>query len=65
MRNIDTFPVLPELSTIDFSCTSEVRELIKERCHHLFSPQEDCYIDAYMDVTEDLFAGRPLPFMHN
>ena len=58
MINNVTFPVLPELSAIDFSCTSEVRNLIKERCHHLFGPHGDDCIDEYMDATEDLFAGR-------
>jgi hypothetical protein len=45
MRNIDTFPVLSELSTIDFSCTSDVRDLTRERWHHLFGSQDDGYID--------------------
>jgi hypothetical protein len=58
MRNIDTFPALPELSTIDFSRTSDVRNLTRERWHHLFGSQDDSYIDEYMDITEDLFAGR-------
>jgi hypothetical protein len=52
------FPVLPELSAIDFSSTSDVRALCKERLHHLFDGQDDGYIDEYMDAIEDLFAGR-------
>jgi len=52
------FPVLPELSAIDFSSTSDVRTLTRERLHHLFGPQDDDYIDEYMDAIEDLFAGR-------
>ena len=58
MLNNVTFPILPELSTIDFTCTSEVRELIRERFHNLFGQQDDAYIDVYMDRTEDLFAGH-------
>jgi len=52
------FPVLPELSAIDFTSTSDVRALCRERLHHLFGVQEDDYIDEYMDAIEDLFAGR-------
>jgi hypothetical protein len=51
-------PVLPELSAIDFSSTSDVRTLIVERFHHLFGPLDDDYIGEYMDAIEDLFAGR-------
>jgi hypothetical protein len=58
MRNNVTFPVLRSLSAIDFTCSSEVRKLTKERCHHLFGSQDDGYIDEYMDATEDLFSGR-------
>ncbi len=58
MLNNVNFPALSDLSTIDFSCASEVRNLTKERCQHLFGPQDDGYIDEYMTVTEDLFAGR-------
>ena len=52
------FPVLPELSAIDFSSTSDARTLIIERLHHLFGPLDDGYIGEYMDAIEDLFAGR-------
>ncbi|MFC1797214.1 hypothetical protein ACFL1V_08980 [Pseudomonadota bacterium] len=52
------FPVLPELSAIDFTSTSDVRALCRERLHHLFGRQDDDYIDEYMDAIEDLFAGR-------
>ena len=58
MRNKVTFPVLPELSVIDFTSTSEVGHLVTERCHHLFGSQDDAYIDEYMDVTDGLFTGR-------
>jgi len=57
MRTEVTFPVLPELSTIDFSCTSDVRSLVRERCHHLFGSQEGGYIDEYMDAIDGLFTG--------
>lgn len=57
MRNNVAFPVLPELSAIDFSRTSDVRDLTRERCRHLFGPQDDGFIDEYMDATEDLFTG--------
>ena len=52
------FPVLPELSAIDFSSTTDVRTLIIERLHHLSGPLDDDYIGEYMDAIEDLFAGR-------
>ena len=52
------FPVLPELSAIDFTSASDVRTLCKERLRHLFGVQDDDYIDEYMDAIEDLFAGR-------
>ena len=52
------FPVLPELSAIDFSSTSDVRTLTRERFHHLFGPLNDDYIGEYMDAIEDLFEGR-------
>jgi hypothetical protein len=58
MLNNRTFPELPDLSTIEFSNTRDVRTLIKERCHHLFGSQVDCFIDEYMDTIEELFTGR-------
>jgi len=58
MRNKVTFPVLPELSAIDFTSTREVGLLVKERCHHLFGSQEDGFIDEYMEATDGLFTGR-------
>jgi hypothetical protein len=58
MRNEVTFPVLPDLSVIDFNCTSEVLNLTRERCSHLFGPQNNGYLDEYMDAIDDLFAGR-------
>lgn len=58
MRSNVTYPVLPELESIDFSCTREIRQLARDRCRHMFGSQDDGYIDEYMDATEDLFAGR-------
>ena len=58
MKNSVRFPVLPELSGIDFSSTSDVRELTRERCRHMFGPQHDGFVDEFMDATEDLFTGR-------
>jgi hypothetical protein len=58
MRDAVKFPVLPELSAIDFSSTADVRALVRERCRHLFNPADDGYIDEYMDAVEDLFTGR-------
>ena len=58
MLNNVNFPVLPVLSKIDFTCSSEVCKLTKERYHHLFGSQDDDFIDSYMDATENLFAGR-------
>ena len=58
MRNKVTFPVLPELSSIDFTQASQVRDLTRERWGNLFGAQDDGYIDEYMGATEDLFTGR-------
>jgi len=52
------FPVLPDLSEIDFTRTSDVRNLTMERCRHLFGPQHNGYIDEFMEAIDDLFAGR-------
>jgi hypothetical protein len=58
MRDAVKFPVLPELSAIDFSSTADVRALVRERCQYLFNSADDGYIDEYMDAVEDLFTGR-------
>jgi hypothetical protein len=58
MRDTVKFPVLPDLSVIDFSCTSDVRTLVKERRQHMFGVRGNGYIDEYMDAIADLFAGR-------
>ena len=58
MRNKVTFPVLPDLSAIDFTRTSDVRDLTRERSSHLFGPQHNGYLDEYLDAIDDLFAGR-------
>jgi hypothetical protein len=55
--NTDEFPELPELSSIDFSRTADVRMLVRERHQRLFGPGGDGYIDEYMDATESLFSG--------
>jgi len=57
-RGTVKFPVLPNLSAIDFTHTSDVCSLTKERCHHLFGPRHGAYIDEYMDAIDDLFSGR-------
>ncbi len=58
MRDEVRFPVLPDLSSIDFSCTAGIRELVRERRDHLFGPPEVEYIDGFMDAIDELFAGR-------
>jgi hypothetical protein len=58
MRDTVKFPVLPDLSVIDFSCTSDVRTLVNERRQHMFGVRGDGYIDEYMEAIADLFAGR-------
>ena len=58
MRDTVKFPVLPDLSVIDFSCTSDVRTLVKERRQHMFGVRDDGYIDEYMEAIAELFAGR-------
>jgi hypothetical protein len=57
MRTKVTFPVLPELSSIDFSDTSEVRDLVAERCRNMFGQRDAGYIDEYMDAIDGLFTG--------
>ena len=57
MLNKVKFPVLPELSAIDFTSTSEVGPLVRERCRHLFGSQDDGYIDEYMEAIDGLFTG--------
>lgn len=58
MRDSVKFPVLPELSTIDFSSVAGVRELTRERFRHLFLSADAAYIDEYMEAIEGLFAGE-------
>jgi len=58
MRDSVKFPVLPELSAIDFSSSADVRDLVRERLHHLFGAAGNGYIDEHMAAIEDLFAGR-------
>jgi hypothetical protein len=57
MRDSVKFPELPDLSTIDFTSTGEVRQLIRKRYRHLYGMADDQYIDEYMDAIEGLFAG--------
>ncbi len=58
MKDTVKFPVLPDLSKIDFSTTADVRSLVKERHQHLFDGLDDGYIDVYMDAVDELFTGR-------
>jgi hypothetical protein len=58
MRDKVTFPMLPDLASIDFSRTSEVGALIRERRAHAFGPRDDAWIDEHMEAIEGLFAGR-------
>ena len=58
MRDSVKFPELPDLSTIDFTSTGDVRELIRERFRHLYGMADDHYIDEFMDTVEGLFAGN-------
>ena len=52
------FPTPPDLSAIDFTDVTDIRNLIRQRLHHMFGPQGDDYIDEYTKTTEDLFSGR-------
>ncbi|MBT8048238.1 MAG: HD domain-containing protein [Xanthomonadales bacterium] len=65
MKNNVTFPLLPKLAQIDFSCTAQVRELARERYLHMFGVKDDAYIDDYMDVTEELFTGNAPDYQAN
>ncbi len=58
MRESVNFPVLPALSSIDFSDTADVCRLVRERFRHMFGAQDDAFIGEYMQATEDLFDGR-------
>jgi hypothetical protein len=58
MSSTVTHTALPELSVIDFSNTADVRSLVTERHRHLFDEADGGYIDEYMELVEDLFAGR-------
>jgi hypothetical protein len=58
MRDTVKFPVLPDLSAIDFTCTSDVRTLVKERRQHMFGVRGNGCIDEYMDAIAELFAGK-------
>lgn len=58
MRNEVNFPILPDLSVIDFTCVSDVCDLAQERRRYLFGPRSDGFIDEYMEAIDDLFAGR-------
>lgn len=53
-----TLPVLPELPSIDFSHTAEVRALARERRDHMFGAPDVDYIDEFMDAIDELFSGR-------
>jgi hypothetical protein len=58
VRDEVTFPVLPDLSSIDFSSTADVRALARERRDHMFGAPDDDYIDEFMDAIDELFTGR-------
>jgi hypothetical protein len=58
VRDEVSFPVLPDLTSIDFSRTADIRELARERRDHLFGPPDEEYIDDFMDAIDELFAGR-------
>lgn len=58
MRDEVKFPVLPDLSSIDFSRTAGISELIRERRDHLFGSPDDDYIDGFMDAIDQLFRGH-------
>jgi len=56
--DVVTFPVLPDLSSIDFSCTDDICELVRERRDHLFGSPDVEYIDDFMGAIDELFAGQ-------
>lgn len=58
MRDDVTFPVLPELSAIDFTSTADVRELTRERCERMFGRQAWDDLGAFMDGIDELFSGQ-------
>jgi hypothetical protein len=58
VRDEVTFPVLPDLPSIDFSHTADVRALARQRRDHMFGPSGDGYIDEFMNGIDELFAGR-------
>jgi hypothetical protein len=58
LQNCAGAPQMPELSEIDFSNSSEIHELVKERHHYVFGVSDDGFIDEYMDAVESLFSGN-------
>jgi hypothetical protein len=58
MRDIVKYPVLPDLSHINFSDPSDVRGLIRARYRNMFGTHDDGFIDEYMEAVESLFAGH-------
>ncbi|MFC1690089.1 hypothetical protein ACFL07_10640 [Pseudomonadota bacterium] len=58
MREVVKFPVLPAITTLDFSSPADVCALVRERCRHMFGVQDDAYINEAMDAIKDLFEGR-------
>jgi hypothetical protein len=63
MRDEVAFPVLPELSSIDFSSTADLRALVRERRAHMFGPTGSDDLDGLMDVVDELFTGRDPQFL--
>jgi hypothetical protein len=58
MKDAANLPVLPDLSNIDFSCSTDTRALVRERCEHMFGVKIDRCIEESMDAIEGLFAGH-------
>lgn len=58
MRNTLNFPAFPDLSDIDFSTSSEIRQMIRDRHNFLFGVSDDGFIDEYIDTVENLFSGN-------
>ncbi|MCB1488202.1 MAG: hypothetical protein KDJ88_12190, partial [Bauldia sp.] len=58
MRDAVEYVALPDLSQIDFSCSAEIRRLVKERHEGIFGTRDNGYVDEYVDTVEDLFDGR-------
>jgi len=58
VRDVVTQSELGDLSEIDFSNTSAIRDMVKDRNTQMFGPCDCLYIDEYMDAIDDLFSGN-------